>query len=164
MDPTIIQHAREYALRHQFQLAERLGYGMHGNVFVAESNYKEGKTALKAYSQVEPYLRERTVYERLIETGIIEILGFNVPQLTRFDDELLIIEMSIVKRPFVLDFAGAYLDARPVFSEEIWAAWEEQKSEQFETHWPKVQAILEELECIGIFLVDVSPSNIAFLD
>ena len=164
MDPTIIQHAREYALRHQLQLAERLGYGMHGNVFVAQSNRKDGNSALKAFSDGEAYLRERSVYERLKGAGIAEILGFSVPQLVGFDDELLIIEMSVVDRPYVLDFAGAYLDARPTFSEEDWAIWEEQKREQFENRWPKVEAILRELEYLGIFMVDVSPSNIAFLD
>jgi hypothetical protein len=93
-----------------------------------------------------------------------EILGFHVPKLIRFDDELLVIEMSIVARPFVLDFAGAYLDQTPEFSDEIWSEWEIQKREQFESRWPKVQAVLSALEALDIYMVDVSPSNIAFLD
>ena len=93
-----------------------------------------------------------------------EILGFNVPQLIRFDDELRIIEMSIVTRPFVLDFAGAWLDTPPDFPDETWAEWEAEKREQFGTHWPRVQAVLEALEALDIHMVDVSPSNIAFLD
>ena len=72
------------------------------------------------HRSVEPYLRERAVYERLRDAGVSEILGFNVPQLIRFDDELRIIEMSIVARPFVLDFAGAWLDTPPDFPEETW--------------------------------------------
>jgi hypothetical protein len=38
------------------------------------------------------------------------------------------------------------------------------KREQFGTLWPRVQAVLEALEALDIHVVDVSPSNIAFLD
>ena len=84
--------------------------------------------------------------------------------LLRYNDELWVIEMTIVSRPFVLDFAGAYLDCTPQFSDEIWREWESEKRDQFENRWPKVQAVLAALEAIGIFIVDVSPSNVAFLD
>jgi hypothetical protein len=164
MEETLIQNARAYALRHQLQLAERLGFGIHGIIFVTEGNSKAGKTAIKVHRSVEPCLRERLVYERLKEAGVTEILEFNVPQLIRFDDDLRIIEMTIVSRPFVLDFAGAYLDALPNFPDEKWAEWEIEKHEQFDVHWPKVQAILRKLEALDIHMVDVSPSNIAFLD
>ncbi len=71
--------------------------------------------------------------------------------------------MSIVTRPFVLDFAGAYLDAPPDFTDEIWAEWESGKREQFDVRWPKVKSILSALEELDIHMVDVSPTNIAFL-
>ncbi len=160
----LVQNAQAYASQHQLQLAERLGFGIHGIIFVAEDKSKAGKTALKVHRSAEPYLRERGVYERLRDAGLSQILGFNVPQLIRFDDELRIIEMSIVTRPFVLDFAGASLDTPPDFPDETWAEWEAEKREQFGTLWPRVQAILEALEALDIHMVDVSPSNIAFLD
>ena len=118
MEEILIQNAQTFASQHQLQLAERLGFGIHGIIFVAEGKSTAGKTALKVHRSVEPYLREREVYERLRDAGVSEILGFNVPQLIRFDDELRIIEMSIVARPFVLDFAGAWLDTPPDFPEE----------------------------------------------
>ena len=99
-----------------------------------------------------------------MEAAVKEILGFNVPQLIRFDDELLVVEMSVVSRPFVLDFAGAYLDYVPDFSDEIWSEWEAEKREQFESRWPRVLEVLGKLEEFDIHMVDVSPSNIAFLD
>ncbi|MGA2248407.1 MAG: hypothetical protein ABSH48_25850 [Verrucomicrobiota bacterium] len=80
------------------------------------------------------------------------------------DDALRVIEMSVVTRPFVLDFAGAYLDAPPGFSDEIWNDWETQKREQFGERWPKVQSVLAALEELDIHMIDVSPSNIAFRD
>ena len=72
--------------------------------------------------------------------------------------------MSIVARPFVLDFAGAWLDTPPDFPDETWVEWEAEKREQFGTHWPRVQAVLAALEALDIHMVDVSPSNIAFMD
>jgi len=120
MEEILIQNAQTFASQHQLQLAERLGFGIHGIIFVAEGKSTAGKTALKVHRSVEPYLREREVYERLRDGGVSEILGFNVPQLIRFDDGLRIIEMSIVARPFVLDFAGAWLDTPPDFPDETW--------------------------------------------
>jgi hypothetical protein len=164
MEEILIQRARAYAAQHQLQLAERLGFGIHGIILVAEDNSKPGKTALKIHRSAEPYHREKSVYERLRAAGTIEILGFHVPQLIRTDDTLQIIEMTIVRRPFVLDFAGAWLDAPPDFPDETWAEWESEKREQFDVRWPTVQAVLGVLEAMDIHLVDVSPSNIAFVD
>ncbi len=164
MEEILVQNAQAFASQHELQLAERLGFGIHGIISVAEDKSKAGKTALKVHRSVEPYLREREVYQRLRDAGVSEILGFNVPQLIRFDDELRIIEMSIVARPFVLDFAGAWLDTPPDFPDETWAEWEAEKREQFGTLWPRVQAVLDALEALDIHMVDVSRSNIAFLD
>jgi hypothetical protein len=63
-----------------------------------------------------------------------------------------------------LDFASAYLDRRPDFSEEAWAEWASQKREQFDVRWPVVQRVLAALEEFGIYMLDVSPGNIAFAD
>src|SRR5439155_294747 len=138
MEEILVQNAQAFASQHELQLAERLGFGIHGIIFVAEDKSKAGKTALKVHHSAEPYLREREVYQRLKDAGVSEILGFNVPQLIRFDDELRIIEMSIVARPFVLDFAGAYFDTPPEYPEEKWADAEPEKREQFRTLWPRV--------------------------
>jgi hypothetical protein len=78
------------------------------------------------------------------------------------DDNLWVIQMTIVTRPYVLDFAGAYLDQRPDFSEEVLAEWVQDKQEQFGPRWADVQVILRSLEGHGVFLVDVNPGNIAF--
>jgi hypothetical protein len=164
MDEAFIQNAIAYASRHRFQLAERLGFGIHGIIYVAEDKSGGGKTAIKAHREAEPFRRELSVYARLRETQVTEILGFNVPQFIRSDDDLRVIEMNIVARPFVLGFAGAYLDAPPDFPDEIWEEWEDQKRDQFDARWPKVRTVLAALEELGIHMVDVSPSNIAFLD
>ena len=163
MEEAFIQNAVVYASRHRLQLAERLGFGIHGIIYVAEDKSAGGKTAIKAHRELEPSRRELSVYARLQEARVSGILGFNVPQFVCSDDDLYVIEMSIVTRPFLLDVAGAYLDAPPDFPDEIWAEWETEKRDQFGLRWPKVRAVLSALEELGIHMVDVSPSNIAFL-
>ena len=162
MDEAVIQNAMAYASKRQLRLAERLGFGIHGIIYVAEGKGDGGKTAIKVHREQEPFQREWSVYLRLQEAQISEILGFNVPQLIQADNVLRVIEMTVVTRPFVLDFAGAYLDAPPEFPDEIWNEWEVQKREQFDERWPEVRSVLSILEELGIHMIDVSPSNIAF--
>jgi hypothetical protein len=164
MSDIALTNAAAYAARYHLRLAERLGFGIHGTVHVAENESKQDQSAIKAHNSAEFYQREKTVYERLCDAGVTEVLGFHVPQLIRADDELHVIEMTVVTRPFVLDFAGAYLDALPEFSEEIWADWESEKRDQFGARWTRVRAVMNAFEELGIYLVDVSPSNVAFLD
>ena len=158
----LLQNARIYAAQHRLRLAEPLGFGVHGSVFVTENNPKAGDTALKVLREAKPYRRERDVYLRLKQTAVTEILGFKVPQLIGFDDDLLAIEMTIVTRPFLLDFAGAYLDSFPEFSPEVWVDWEIEKREQFGPRWSTVRRVLAALEELDIHVIDVTPSNIGF--
>jgi hypothetical protein len=146
MSDIALQNAAAYAARYQLRLAERLGFGIHGTVHVVECESKEDRSAIKAHNSPIFYRRERDVYERLQQAGVSDVMGFHVPQLLRADDDLCVIEMTIVTRPFLLDFAGAVLDVRPEFSEEIWAEWETQKREQFAARWNVVQAVLNALE------------------
>jgi hypothetical protein len=141
MDELLTQNAETYARRNHLRLAERLGHGIHGIVYAAERNAEPGNVAIKVHRSRDAFERERDVYLRLREAEVHKILGFSLPRLIRCDDELLAIEMSIVSRPFLLDFAGAYLDHKPHFSDEIWSEWEIEKLEQFESRWPEVQAV-----------------------
>jgi hypothetical protein len=164
MDENLITGARLYASQRGLALGEALGSGKDGIVLIGKHKDKPGDVAIKVLRWDEAYLREKRVYLRLRDLGVTRILDFNVPQLIGFRDDLRAIEMTIVKRPFVLDFAGTYLDARPEFPEEVWTDWEAEKREQFEARWSRVQRVLDAFEAFGIFLLDVSPANIAFLD
>lgn len=132
MNEKLVSKARLYAAARQLELAEELGSGKDGIVWVAKYKSKPANVAIKVLCSEERYRCEKEVYRRLQELAISIVLGFNVPQFIAFDDDLLTIEMTIVKRPFVLDFAGAQLDARPEFSDDIWTDWETEKKEQFE--------------------------------
>lgn len=148
------------------RVGEQLGAGVHGTVFLTESQRKPSdsaaRSATKAHRQKADYCRERDVYLRLQGLGLNFIQGCSVPELIRYDDDLLIIEMTVVAQPFILDFAGAFLDKAPEFSEEVFAEWRAEKQEQFVRRWHEVVvAILGFLERYGIYFVDVSPNNIA---
>jgi hypothetical protein len=164
MEQALIERAQAYATQHQLRLAERLGFGIHGIIFRTESNMESRNiaSAIKVHRFEDPYSRELSVYQELKHAGVAKILGFNVPQLLRHHDGLLILEMTVVTRPFVLDFAGAYLNMPPEFPDSVWADWEVEKKEQFGERWSEVLAILGALEELSIHMVDVSPSNIAF--
>ncbi|MDP1562226.1 MAG: hypothetical protein Q8M16_12675 [Pirellulaceae bacterium] len=138
------------------------GYGVHGTVFSCSREYHAVRTALKIHEFEVPYFRERDVYLRLRAFEVEVVEGHYVPQLIDFDDDLLAIEMSVVVRPFVLDFGGAYLDRSPEHGEEVLAEWNREKEEQFEENWPKAQLVLSGLRRYGIYVTDVNPGNIGF--
>jgi hypothetical protein len=156
-----LRRAREYADLHGLALGKELGFGVHGVVLLAEKpaagERAKGQSAVKAHGSETPYVRERDVYLRLLECDVTRIRGCEVPQFIDCDDALWVLEMTVVTRPFVLDFAGAYLDRAPDFSEEVMADWRADKIEQFGSRWSEVQTILAILEMHGIFMEDVHP-------
>jgi len=160
----LISRVQEYARRQGLVLGKELGSGVHGIVFAAKNQIKGNHSAVKVHERDMFYCRERDVYLRLQDQGVTQVYGCNVPEMIAFDDHLLVIEMTIVERPFVLDFAGAYLDWTPDFSEEVFAEWQAEKQEQFGPRWADVQAILGYLEGLGVSMVDVNPGNVAFDD
>jgi hypothetical protein len=162
--PETIARAEEYCSRKGLILAAQLGFGVHGSVFAAVNQSNGRRSAVKAHERERFYLRERNIYLRLMDQSVTHMRGAQVPQLLGHDDALWVIEMMIVSRPFVLDFAGAYLDFPPDFSEQVLEEWRAEKQEQFGSRWPEVQAILRELEDYGVYMSDVNPGNVSFGD
>jgi hypothetical protein len=154
----------KYADRKGLALAERLGAGIHGSVFAVVYKKTGDRSAVKGHERESAYRRERDVYLRLREHDINSIRDCNVPVLVDFDDTLWVIEMTVVSRPFVLDFAESWLDWPPDFTPEVMADWEAEKREQFGHRWVDVEAILRDLEGYGVFMLDVNPGNISFGD
>src|SRR5262245_45375317 len=102
----IVRRLEEYAARKGLSIGERLGFGVHGSVFAADCQTEGGRPALKCHERESSYVRVRDVYLRLREHEITTVRGCNIPELLDFDDDLWVIEMTTVTRPFVLDFAG----------------------------------------------------------
>jgi hypothetical protein len=147
--------ARHYAESRNLQLVRALGAGYGGTVFETDAS-----TAVKTLQFPSLYQRERDVYLRLYERDCFEVCGCRIPQLVDFDDALWVVEMEIVQPPFVLDFAGAYLDHRPNFPPEVIEDWQAEKIEQFGPDWDRVRSIMAQLARIGVYLADVKPGNI----
>ncbi|HMD54932.1 MAG TPA: hypothetical protein VKJ65_10320 [Phycisphaerae bacterium] len=147
-----------YAAQRGLAITGNLGRGVHGSVYSSNTI-----TAIKGHKQPESYRRELDCYNRLMEQNVTEIYGHHVPQLVSYDDDFLVIEITIVTPPFLLDFGGAYLDWPPEFSDEVMEQWASDKQEQFGKRWASVQRILAFLRDVhGIYMLDVNPGNIMF--
>ena len=147
--------AYEFADEKNRSLIRQLGAGYDGVVFETDD-----RSAIKSFRYKELYERERDVYFRLAEHGMTNVCGCRIPRLLDYHDQLFVVEIGIVQPPFVLDFAGAYLDQRPDFPADVYADWQAEKAEQFGDDWPRVQSIMATLAGIGVFLADVKPGNI----
>jgi hypothetical protein len=144
-----------YCLNRGLDVHERLGFGKDGSVWSSSAF-----TAIKVFTSSLRCDRERDVYTRLRVSGAHVIAGYAVPEVLECDEKLGVIEMTIVRPPFVLDFATAALDSAPDFPEEVLADWFAEKREQFGEDWPKAAAVVRALERLGIFMLDVHPGNI----
>jgi hypothetical protein len=121
--------------------------------------------AVKVFERRTNYERERDAYLRLRERSISHLNEFEIPSLTDRDDELMVIEMTIVQPPFIVDFGKAYVDRRPPYfnDTEIMGEAEAKCIEDFgEKCWKRVQQALWKLEALGIWYIDPNPRNIQF--
>lgn len=151
--------AKTYAASRGLAVDGSLGRGVNGAIFSTL-----GRTALKVFRQEQSYRRELGCYKRLSEFGVRGVAGHEVPVLIDEDDALLVIEMTIVTPPYVLDFAAAYLDEPPSWPPEVIDEWRAERMQLFSPEqWVIVEQIIKELEIdYGIHLTDVHPGNIAF--
>lgn len=158
MDPSSLEErASYYAARAGIRLVSELGHGTDGSVFKSDR-----ETAIKAFGRLRNYEHELQCYQLLAAKGIARIKGFAVPSLTGFDDSLMVIEMTVVTPPYLIDFAKVSLGAPP---DPIWRAQiDEEGEELFEGRWPIVRSLLAVLETHGIYYLDPKPGNIRFSD
>jgi hypothetical protein len=143
-----------------------MGWGEDGCVWRASLPPPFAETAVKVFDRPNNYQRERDAYLRLRDRGVEHLGDFSVPSLVNHDDELMVVEMTIVQPPFLLDFGKAYVDCRPPYfndSERISEA-EADCRELFETEarWKEIQRALWKLEGMGIWYADPNPRNIQF--
>jgi hypothetical protein len=135
-----------------------LGEGKDGIVFASTRN-----TAVKLHYRPHTYYNELAVYQRLAEQRVARVGKFSVPRLLGHDNARRLIEMSWVRPPFVLDFAGAQIDQPFDFPPEVWEHWNQQREEEYGDRWPQVLSLIHAFERhLGIYLDDISPRNVRF--
>ena len=74
---------QRYVERFDRVIEKELGFGYDGIVFSTTC-----QSAIKVLKYEPLYFRERDVYLRLQENGITDVIGFDVPRMTNYDDEL----------------------------------------------------------------------------
>lgn len=155
-----MQRALAYARQLDIRLEDRLGFGKDGIVWSTEK-----PSVVKVFEKDYRWQRELDVYRRLESLNMRSIRGHQIPVFLGADKEYLAIHMTLVRRPFLLDFATAQLDAPLEFPPEVLEEWERDKAEQFGANWTEAKSVLAALEgrC-GIYMLDVHPGNIGFRD
>lgn len=158
------QRIHRYEQRHLCLLdAGYLGPGPGQDGFVMHSSRF---TAVKFFDRRDRFIRELEVYLVLEDKGLQKVAGHAVPILMDFDIELLAIEMTIVRRPFILDFAGAKRpDEIPDFEDHIIEEHHEHLRELFGDRWLDALHVADAFrQATGFVLLDIHPGNIAFAD
>jgi hypothetical protein len=159
----LLLHAEEYAHFRSISLIgkDMLGYGSDGSVWTSSR-----RTAIKACYDSKRFALELESYLRLREAKVRHIGMFSVPGLEDFDDDLLVIEITVVQPPHLLDFGKVYLDFPPthLYDEQMMANAYEEWTERFGDRWNKIQHAMKMLEQLGIYYYDPRPGNICFGD
>ena len=159
-DELMLKQADAYAKSKGIRLIveARLGHGSDGAVWRTNR-----PSAVKALYDFANYEKELESYHRLASAQTTEIAGFAVPLLKGWDDDLRVIEMSIVQPPYLLDFGKVHLDHPPAYwfdaqlMQNAYAEWRE----RFGRRWSDVKFAVELLVSrFGIYYVDPRPSNI----
>jgi hypothetical protein len=140
------------------QLLKELGSGADGFVFPTAI-----ATAIKVFSHKEMFDRELAAYKRLQRHKVISVAGFAVPRLINSHSRLLVIEMTMVEPPFLLDFAQSEIDKEPDFPEGL-EEWWVRVEELFGDRFSIVQSAFYELQRYGIYYYDLAPRNVHFAD
>jgi hypothetical protein len=155
LESAAITRAALYAKTRGLTIEKTLGAGWDGIVQATNRT-----TAIKSFRHPQLYRQERDVYLRFEEKGFVSANEFHVPRLIEYDDNLQIVEMTIVTPPYIVDFAGAQLDRKNEFPPDVMANWLEEKKEQFEANWPRVKRAMWKFAAIGVHLNDVAPRNV----
>jgi hypothetical protein len=137
------------------EVQELRGYGVDGYVWQTTQD-----SILKVFRSESPFQHELAVYRRLQANGLKRLQGFRIPQLLNYREDLLTLELSYVRPPFALDFAGATLGAPPPGFDFESPQWIQEKRAIYGTKWPEVSRLLDALRHLGIYYPDVHPGNI----
>ena len=92
------------------------------------------------------------------------VAGHAVPILKYVDEDLSALEMSIVERPFLLDFAGAKRPEEvPDFDQAVLDEHLEHLHDLFDDQWADALHVADVFRReTGFILLDIHPGDVAF--
>ena len=138
---------------------ELLGWGIDGVVFA----HPLVSNAIKVHKNQESFEKELAAYKRLSDRRVEKFMGFSVPQLMGHDRQLRVVELSIVKPPFLLDFAAATVDKKNDFSPEDMELWWQDVEHNFGDDYAIARDVFWGLKTdFGIYYWDLKPRNLCF--
>lgn len=147
-------------LRGRSDIVDDLGSGTDGWVFSLKPY-----SVIKVHENRRRFYNELHAYQRLQADQVIEINGLSVPQLQGADEELLLVEMSYVQPPYLIDFGKCTIDTRPDFTDE---ALEMADAEVRDRFGPRADDAFHARDVLwrrhGIYYYDISRYNIDFGD
>ena len=159
-DTPHLNRAQSYAQHQGHAIIEQLGFGQDGTVYQSDR-----PSAIKVFERPHSFATELSDYQLLTQHKVLQVNGHHIPQLLNHDNNLQLIEISIVQPPHILDFAKATLDTPPDFPPEVMAERYQHWADNFEDRWSQALDIINHFKHhFGIHLLDPSPANIAFLD
>ncbi|MBC8107990.1 MAG: serine/threonine protein kinase [Anaerolineae bacterium] len=133
----------------------RLGWGISGYVYLAP----DLRTAVKVLKYSAGFQAEVRTYQLLRRLGMRQLLGFTIPRMLDYREDILAIQMDFVRSPYLLDFAGVQFK-KPDFSGDVMAHWHQKISEFFSPNEAMIYAVYAALARHGIYYMDFRPSNI----
>jgi len=158
-----LHHPNAEAIARQYigvdRTLEVLGWGVGGAVFASPVQ----STAIKVHLHADGFEREVAAYRRLQQHHVSAVLGFAVPEFIDANASLRVVEMTIVRPPYLLDFANARVDSPPDFDAEVMSEWWQRLADRFGDRLLDVRAVYETLiQQYGIYYFDLKPGNIEF--
>lgn len=144
----LLRRRELYCIRYEKTVAsEKPGVGLEAIVWpTTEDN------VLKVHRRPLTFTRELQVYQRLDTTNTRRLKGFAIPQLLYYDAELLVVELSFVFPPYILDFGAASVSPRP--ADFDLDRVEAEFARQHGADWPDIRRLLEALMQLGIYYSD----------
>lgn len=137
----------------------RLGSGTDGEVFIVSGP----QAAIKVHYDEHRFHRELAAYHRLSKIRLGQIGRFVIPTFHAADTRLLIIEMSVVRPPYLIDFGKATVDDDQGWTDEQMSMWWDKVNDVFENDASVASSIFTQLrDKAGIYQWDLSPTNLHF--
>ena len=123
------------AANHCGAVIRKLGSGQEGYVWETTN-----KSAVKVFEREQHFNTELKCYQILQFHGVNEIEGFQIPELVSYSEEQLLIELTIVSAPYLLDF-GKCRFSPPDYPSDAVEHYEKRCQDDFGMHWTRASAM-----------------------